>query len=371
MHRLQVYLKENNYEVQIGPNLLSHIGNQLKTMGFCGKSVIITNPALKTLYGNKLKTNLKKASLDPYMLEVPEGEEHKSLEQAGRLYYELSNIQTERMTPVLALGGGVIGDLAGFIAATYMRGVPFIQVPTTLLAQVDSSIGGKVAVNHGHLKNNIGTFYQPKLVISDISTLKTLPEKEIINGLAEVIKYGVIRDKELFKLIEDNLNGLKMMESGLMQEVVFRCAAIKAVIVEKDEKDLGLRNILNYGHTVGHALESVSGFRIKHGEGVAIGMVAAGMISNRMGILSQLELDRIISIVKETGLPSGIAGLNIEKIMQVIEYDKKKVKGKIRFILPETIGKVFINDDVSQVLVRQVLEDLNEEAQDLCDGYPK
>jgi 3-dehydroquinate synthase len=358
MRKLNVNLNQNSYEIWIGKGILNGVGDQLQARGFRDKAVIITNPTVKALYGEALNDNLQKAGFAAKILEVPDGEENKSLEQAGILYYQLSDFQAERMTPIIALGGGVIGDLAGFVAATYMRGVPLFQVPTTLLAQVDSSIGGKVAVNHGQLKNNIGTFYQPKLVMSDISTLKTLPDKEILNGLAEVIKYGIIRHSDLFRLIDRNIEKLLSVDENLSEEVVYRCASIKSEIVEEDEKDLGLRNILNYGHTVGHAVETVSDFQIKHGQGVAVGMIAAAMISQKSGILSADEAEKIKSIISRAGLTSTISGLDVKKIMLAMQHDKKKAGGKIRLILLKTIGEVLISDETDSGLVEQVLRDL-------------
>jgi 3-dehydroquinate synthase len=281
------------------------------------------------------------------------------------LYAQLAAFKAERQTPVLALGGGVIGDLAGFVAATYMRGVPLMQLPTTLLAQVDSSIGGKVAVNHGQLKNNIGTFYQPRLVISDLSVLKTLPEEQVENGLAEIIKYGLIKDKGLFEFIDSNLAALKSLDGKVTGEVVSRCAAIKAGIVEKDEKDLGLRNVLNYGHTTGHALETVSKLKVSHGRGVAVGMLAAGMISQKMGILSAAELAKTRALLIAAGLPVKISGLDIAKILEAMKSDKKVAGGKIKFVLLKSIGEVFLSDNVSIGLVEQVLKEIYEETRDL------
>lgn len=365
MKKIQVALANNSYEIRIGSNLLGQIGRQMRERGLVGKAVIITSPTVKALYGEQLRSSLQDTGFDPETLEVPDGEEYKSLDEAGRLYTRLSEIQAERNTPVVALGGGVIGDLAGFVAATYMRGVPLVQAPTTLLAQVDSSIGGKAAVNHGRLKNNIGAFYQPVLVTADISTLKTLPEKEIVNGLAEVIKYGVIRDRQLFQMIEDNLDKIKSLEPGPLEEIIYRCAGIKAGIVEKDERDQGLRNILNFGHTVGHGIETASDFRIGHGNAVAVGMTAAGMIAERMGIFPRPDLERLKSVLAGAGLTVSIRGLSSETIAQAMKHDKKKIGGKIRFILPRSIGKVEINDEVSTDLVEWVLEELNEEAQDL------
>jgi len=361
MRKVEVRLGTNSYEVYIGSGLLMQAGHQLKENGFTDKLVIITNPIVKGLYGDALKQTLIAEGFRITFLQVPDGEEQKSLEVAGRLYTELTDFYAERMTPILALGGGVIGDLAGFVAATYLRGVPLIQIPTTLLAQVDSSIGGKVAVNHGQLKNKIGAFYQPKLVISDISTLRTLPTKVVTDGLAEVIKSAVIGHKELFTFLEKNLNNAKSLDDEALEEVVFQSAKIKAEIVEKDERDLGLRSILNYGHTVGHAIESVSDFKVEHGEAVAIGMLAAARISNKQGILDKNELSRLESVIKRAGLPTQMPNLELKKIIQAIEHDKKILRGKIRFVLPKSIGSVFVTDEVSLSLVEEVLVDWNGE----------
>ena len=355
MKRVRVTLSNRSYEIHIASGLLACTGLKLKEIGFGGKLVIITHPTLKRLYGNTLQQNLTGEGFNVAILEVPEGEEQKSLKTAGRLYTELSNLYTERTTPILALGGGIIGDLAGFVAATYMRGVPLVQLPTSLLAQVDSSIGGKVAVNHGKLKNNIGAFYQPQLVISDIDTLKTLPDKELINGLAEVIKSAIIRDRELFAFLEANLDRIKGRDEAVLEEMVFRSARIKAEVVEKDETDLGLRNILNFGHTIGHAIETVSDFKTEHGTAIAIGMLAAANISNRLGILKSNELKRIKQIIKGAGLPAEISSHRVKEIIQAMRHDKKIVGGKVRFVLPRSIGEVFITDEVKSSLIEEVL----------------
>jgi len=361
MKRVRLRLGSNSYEVHIGSGILEQTGQRLKENWFTGNVVIITNPIVKGLYGDSLQQNLTGDGFRVVTLEVPDGEEQKSLEVAGRLYNELTNAYAERTTPILALGGGVIGDLAGFVAATYLRGVPLVQIPTTLLAQVDSSIGGKVAIDHGQLKNKIGAFYQPKLVIADIATLKTLDTKTLIEGLAEVIKYAVIQDRELLTYIEGNLDKIKSLDESVLEEIVFRSAKIKAGIVERDEKDSGLRAILNYGHTVGHAIESASDFKIEHGRAVAIGMLAAAKISNRMGILDQNEVLRLNRLIQSAGLPTKLPDLEVKDIVQTIKHDKKILRGKIRFVLPKLIGRVFITDEVSLSLVEQVLVDWNEE----------
>ena len=362
MRKVRVRLGSNSYEIQIGSGLLAQTGQQLKRIGFGDKLVIVTDPTVKSLYGDTLKQSLISEGFKVAILLVPEGEAQKSLETAGRLYHELTDFYAERTTPILALGGGVIGDLAGFVAATYMRGVPLIQMPTTLLAQGDSSIGGKVAVNHGQLKNKIGTFYHPKLTISDISTLKTLSPRELSDGLAEIIKHGAILDGEFFSYLEDNLDKIKSLDAQVLERVVSRSAEIKAGVVEKDELDLGLRNILNCGHTVGHAIESVSGLKIWHGEAVAIGMLVEAKISNKMGILDRDELVRLKSVIKGANLPTEIPDLEVAKIIQAMKHDKKILQGKLRFALPKSIGDVFITDEVSPSLIEQVLSDWNEES---------
>ena len=355
MKRVKVRLGKNSYEIRIGPGILAEVGRQLTESGFSDKLVIITNPIVNRLYGEALAQNLTREGFRVNILPVPDGEEQKSLGTAGRLYHELSNFYAERATPVLALGGGVIGDLAGFVAATYLRGVPLVQIPTTLLAQVDSSIGGKVAVNRDQLKNKIGVFYQPKLVISDISTLKTLPPKELANGLAEVIKSAMVWDKEFFAYLEMNLDRIKSLDDRELEETVFRSAKIKAEIVAKDERDLGLRNILNYGHTIGHAIESAADFSIGHGEAVAIGMLTAARISNRLGILDQNELSRLRNLIQRASLATETPALELGKIIQAMRHDKKILEGRIRFVLPKAIGEVLITDQVSPSLVEQVL----------------
>lgn len=360
MKKVRVKLGSAGYYIHIGAGLLKQTADKLKEIGGSDKLVIITDPAVKSLYGSTLKQSLASNGFKVLILEVPEGEEQKSLETAGRLYHELTDFHAERMTPILALGGGVIGDLSGFVAATYLRGVPLVQIPTTLLAQVDSSIGGKVAVNYGLLKNRIGAFYQPGLVISDITTLKTLRAEELSDGLAEVIKYGVIQDEEFFTYLEQNLDRIKALDDQALETIVFRSAKIKAEVVEKDERDFGLRNILNYGHTVGHAIESVSDFTVSHGRAVAMGMLVAARIANKMDILEQREVTRLKSLINRAGLPTEIPRLQVKKLIQAMTHDKKILQGKIRFILPKSIGNVFISDEVSPSLVEQSLTNQNE-----------
>jgi len=363
MTKIGITLSGTRCDVCVGPGLHAQTARWLRELGFSKRVVIITDSAVKRLYGTALEQYLVSDGFKVVILEVGGGEEQKSLQTALGLYNQLSDVYAERTTPILALGGGVIGDLSGFVAATYLRGVPLVQMPTTLLAQVDSSIGGKVAVNHGQLKNRIGAFYQPSLVISDTATLGTLGSREFANGLAEVIKSAVVWDKEFFAYLENSIDRIRALDGEALEETVVRSVRIKTEVVERDEKDLNLRNILNYGHTIGHAIETVSDFAIGHGEAVAIGMVAAARISNEMGVFDGGELVRLRSLIGRAGLPTEMPGLEAEAAVQAMRHDKKIHEGKLRFVLPRTIGEVFTTDEVSPSLIEEVLTcRKNEEA---------
>ncbi len=355
MQNVKIELGANSYEIRVGSGLLAQAGLWLKEMGFSGKAVIITDNTVKSLYAGALEKGLVEAGFEVCILEVPAGEEQKTLKSAGRLYDALNEVYAERTSPILALGGGVTGDLAGFVAATFMRGVPYIQVPTTLLAMVDSSIGGKTAVDHGHLKNVVGAFYQPKLVVADIDTLKTLPEAELSNGLAEVIKHAAIKDKYFFDFLNINMKKIREIDPPVLEKMVVQSARIKAGVVARDEKETGLRAILNYGHTVGHAIEAVSDFRLKHGEAVAIGMVAEAKISHRLGKLDSSAVARLEKVIGEAGLPVQVPKLDKKKLMQAMGHDKKVRQGRLTFVLLKSIGEACINDDVDPALVQEVL----------------
>jgi len=355
MKKVKVELDSHSYEIRIGADLLARTGLWLKEKGFSGKAVIITDTTVKDLYGDTLSQGLTNAGFNVTTLTVSPGEEQKSLQTAGRLYRDLARAYAERTTPILALGGGVVGDLAGFVAATYMRGVPLVQVPTTLLAQVDSSIGGKTAVDHGQLKNIIGAFYQPMMVIADVDTLKTLPAAEMTNGMAEVIKSAAVMGGGLFNFLDVRVVKAKPLDAAVLEKIVQETARIKAGIVEKDEKDSGLRGILNYGHTIGHALETVTDFQLQHGQAVAIGMVAAAKISSLMGFLEADDALRLKDVIRRAGLPTEMPDLNVAEIIQAMQHDKKVKQDKIRFVLLKSIGEAFITDEVSPSLVEEVL----------------
>jgi 3-dehydroquinate synthase len=358
MKKIDVRLGQNSYSIYIGAGILVQTGQKCKELGLKDKAVIITNPVVNRLYGKTVEKSLMEAGFQVTVLEVPDGEASKSLESAGKLYQQLAECGAERSTVILALGGGVIGDLVGFTASTYMRGVPLVQLPTTLLAQCDSSIGGKTAVNHGKLKNEIGAFYQPKMTIADTSTLKTLPQGELISGLGEVIKYAVIKDENFFTYLEKHLDLIKALDDNVLEEIVAKSAGIKAVIVESDEQDLGPRNILNFGHTVGHAVETVSDFQVAHGQGVSIGMAAAAKIGLELNLMSENNVNKLIKLLDKAGLMTRLPPIDIKQILIAMRYDKKVQSGKIRFILPRTIGEVIITDDVNPATVEKVLTEM-------------
>jgi 3-dehydroquinate synthase len=267
----------------------------------------------------------------------------------------------DRETCLIAFGGGVVGDIVGFVASIFMRSVPYIQIPTTLVAQVDSSIGGKTAVDLPHGKNLLGTFYQPCAVFADLSFLETLPEKEFNNGLSEIIKYGIIDDEEMFRTLERNMDAIKSKDSKLLLNIVESCCRIKKSIVEIDEKEQGLRRILNFGHTLGHALENISQYTITHGEGVALGMIAAARISEKMGYLERDETKRIEALIRSTGLPVEIpTSLDRDKIIARLRMDKKKKGDIVHFVLLKKIGMPFINGNIEQKLIAAVIEEMKK-----------
>lgn len=341
--------------MRVGESLLERVGLWLREKGYSGKAVVVTDIIVKELYADVLGRGLTNAGFAVTLMEIPAGEKYKTLETAAEIYDKLTGAYAERTTPVLALGGGVIGDLAGFVAATYMRGMPLVQVPTTLLAQVDSSLGGKTAVDHGRLKNIVGVFYQPAMVVADIDTLKTLPRDEFASGMAEVIKAAAARNANLFKFLESNIVKARELHADVLEDMITEAARIKAEIVARDEREQNVRAILNFGHTVGHAVEAVSGFALKHGQAVALGMMAAARISSRMGFLDESEVVRLEKLILAAGLPVKMPGLDKEAVMEAMRHDKKVRGDKIRFVLLKSIGNAFISDEVDLDLVREVL----------------
>jgi len=358
MKIVQVKLGRHSYPIYIGVDL-KNLGQTLtKYFGPTRKTVIVTNKLLFNLYGKILEKSLKTAGYQVSTIFVPDGEKYKTLAQAEKIYATLLKEKIERFTPLIAFGGGVIGDLAGFVAATFLRGIPLIQVPTTLVAQVDSSIGGKVAVDLPEGKNLIGAFYQPLFVWVDLKVLKTLPAEEMRNGFAEVIKYGIIKDAKLFIFLERWSFDIGHLSLKFLEEIVYCSCKIKAEIVRKDEREeTGLRRILNFGHTLGHALETITKYRVyKHGETVSIGMVCATKIAEEMKLIKKEEMVRILNLLKKVGLPAKWPKrYKLEKIYPYLEYDKKVKDGKINFVLPVKIGQVVIRDDVPKKILQKVL----------------
>ena len=341
MRTLTVNLGSRSYPIHVGEGLLLQAGELLQ-QARCGEKVgIITNPTVAGLYLKPVQEALRRSGFQVIPVLLPEGEEHKNLKSLSAIYDRLISERFERSSCLIALGGGVIGDLAGFAAATFLRGIPYVQVPTTLLAQVDSSVGGKTGINHREGKNLIGAFYQPKLVLIDVGTLRTLPRRELLAGLAEVIKYGIIEDPQLFGLLEEKLEGLLALDRDLLVETIAVSCAIKAKVVEKDEREEDYRSILNFGHTVGHALESLTGYeKFLHGEAVAIGMTLAASISVREGFLDEESFRRIHALITRAGLPTRLPShMNPQELVKRMEVDKKSAAGRIKFVCCAGIGK--------------------------------
>ncbi len=357
MEKIRVKLGERSYDICIGSNILKDIGSRLKSNSTSPRTAIISNPTVYKLYGKIVLNSIKAAGFDVIPVIIPDGEKYKDINTVQKIYGELLKHRLDRKSALVALGGGVIGDITGFVASTYMRGIAYIQVPTTLLAQVDSSVGGKTGVNHKLGKNMIGTFYQPKLVWIDIDTLKTLPERELLAGLSEVIKYGVIKDKKLFEFLENNMRKIFYLDKNALSHIIRRSCEIKAEVVSRDERELGLRAILNYGHTIGHAIETVTGYKkFLHGEAVAIGMHLEAKIAEIMGLLKIHDVLRIKALIDSFGLPSEMPSrMNITSLMPSMQLDKKAVAGELKFILPEGIGKVRIQKGIDVSIIKEIL----------------
>lgn len=357
MKTVRVNLGRRSYSILIGNGLLKSLGSCMKEYNFEKKVLLISNPTVFNLYGGIVKESLSNSGFTVVAAEIGDGEEYKTLATAEKLYDVAFSNELDRRCPVVALGGGVVGDVAGFVAATYLRGVPFIQVPTTLLAQVDSSVGGKVAVNHPRGKNIIGAFYQPGLVLADTDTLTTLPARETKSGLAEVIKYGVIWSAEFFTWLEENMDKLLVGEREALAAAVHESCRIKARVVEEDETEQGLRAILNFGHTVGHAVEALTEYKVyTHGEAVGIGMAAAARLAETMVLLEAAHREKIENLVRRACLPADIPpGLSPEEMLESIYHDKKVTGGRLTFVLPESIGKVVIRKDIDEAAVKGVL----------------
>lgn len=357
---VRVGLGKRSYDIAIHPGGLTQLGQYLKDLGFSGKVGIITNPVLQGLYGRTVEQSLKGAGFQSHMISIPDGERAKTLRWVAHILDQLMEQRFERQSVLVALGGGVIGDLTGFVASVYLRGIPFVQVATTLVAQVDSSVGGKTGVNHPLGKNMIGAFYQPSLVLLDTQTLGTLPTREWIAGLAEVIKYGMIADRNFFTFLENHMDDIVGMEQSALHHVVKRCCEIKASVVAKDERESGLRRILNYGHTIGHALESLGKYKkYIHGEAVGIGMVWEADLSQTLGLCSKQVVARQRDLVKRAGLSTELPTLTFRDLWAAMLHDKKVAQGRVYCVLPKAIGKVTV-DPLDQKAVKSWFNQLGK-----------
>lgn len=354
-------MRERSYNVFIEKDL-NRLSRQLRILDLGTDAVVVTNSRIVSLFGDELLKSLAQAGLKFKFSIVPDSEKAKSVEEAIRLLRVVSRLDGKgKRLFLIAFGGGVIGDLSGFVASIYRRGIPYVHIPTTLLAQVDSSIGGKTAIDLPTGKNLVGSFYQPKLVYINISFIKRLSERDFISGLSEVIKYSIIKDRLLFKYLEDNRDEILRRKEKYLFEIVRRCAKIKASIVSGDEKEeKAIRTILNFGHTIGHAIETATNYSniYSHGEAIAIGMIAASCLSSKMGYLLKADLLKIEKLIGSFGLPNKLKGVNVDKIIRALAYDKKFIHGVTRFVLPIRIGKVVIKENVLESMIREELNRL-------------
>jgi len=342
---VHVNLADRSYDIRIDQGSLTQIGADLQACGFPKRVAIVTNPTVADLYLEQVRSSLDQAGFVAVSHLIPDGEQFKSIATLESIFDFLIEGHFDRHTGLVALGGGVVGDIVGFAAACFLRGIPFAQVPTTLLSQVDSSVGGKTAVNHPLGKNLIGAFYQPRFVAIDVDTLASLPEREYSAGLAEVIKYGVIRDRAFFDWLRGHVPELSSRDRGVLVEAVTRSCQIKADIVERDERESSVRAYLNFGHTLGHAVENLVGYgTIKHGEAVAVGMVAAARISQHLQLCSEEDVNALSELLSAVGLPVELPSFTLQEYLETMYRDKKVHAGKLRFVVNLGIGSCEVRE---------------------------
>ena len=359
MLEIAVNLASRSYHILVGSGALGAAGPELARLGLGRKVAVVSDPAILRLHGPAVIESLRAADFHPVEILLPEGEQAKTLEVARQGWEHLLEAGCDRTSTVVALGGGAVGDLAGFVAATYMRGINFVQIPTTLLAQVDASIGGKTAIDHPRAKNLIGAFHQPRVVIVDPAVLTTLPEREFRSGLAEVIKHGIVLDPAYFDDVEQSVPALLRRDLPTLERVVAGSCRIKASVVERDEKEAELRHVLNYGHTIGHALEAVTGYgRWVHGEAVSLGIVAEARLAERLGIAKDQTTERQIRLLRAVGLPVSGLGATPEAIVDALGRDKKARDGRVPFIFAPEIGSFRLVFDVPRAAVLETLQEL-------------
>ena len=360
MHVVPVSLGARSYRILIGNQLLPRLGIECKKLALGKKCIVITDRNVGPLYSRFAVEHLNKAGFETHEIRIPAGETAKNLTVVEDCYNKFAEQQIERKSFVLALGGGVVGDLAGFVGATYLRGLAFVQVPTTLLSQVDSSVGGKVGVNLRAGKNLVGAFYQPRLVICDLDVLKSLPDREFRAGLAEVIKYGIIHDASLFRNLERNLGAVLRRDPRVLARIIARCCEIKAEVVGQDETESGLRAILNFGHTIGHGLEAISGYgKYLHGEAISIGQIVAARLSQKLFGLPASESERIRSLFAASGLPVSVklTKVQMDRLFAAMKLDKKVSAGEVKFVLARKIGQVEFGQSVPRSIIEETLHE--------------
>lgn len=356
-YTLDVGLGDRSYPIFIEDGIMATVGADLAKRKIAKRFAVIADDNVARLYGSTLMRSLSEAGIAAELLTFPQGEASKNLQVFAGLASRLAQLGIDRKDGLIALGGGVTGDLTGFLAASYLRGLPFVQVPTTLLSQVDSSVGGKTGVDLPEGKNLVGAFYQPEVVYIDTAVLTTLPLGELIGGLAEVIKYGVIRDFDFFVFLERHLDQILCLEQASIQQMIFTCCRIKAEVVAEDERESDIRRILNFGHTIGHAVEAASDYSIIHGMAVAIGMVAALRLAVACELCKKSDAGRVAALINAYGLPTEIpADLDRQRIKKYLLTDKKTVAGSVFYVLPTTIGKVLITNEVSEAQLESVLQ---------------
>lgn len=352
---IRLSLSGHAYEITVRPGLLADAGARVRALSKSSKSIVITDTNIPLAAVQGLRDSLASAGFSSHVATVPAGEEHKSVASVLHLFDEILPLKVDRQTPIISLGGGVIGDMTGFVAATLLRGVPFVQIPTSLLAMVDASVGGKTGVNHAVGKNLIGAFHQPIAVLIDPNVLKTLPNRELRGGLAECIKHDLIRDAEAFKRLERDISRALSLDIDYLSELVAHNVAIKARVVEADPFEHGERAHLNFGHTFGHAIESVSHYGYSHGESVALGMAAAATLCLSLGLLNESEHRRILAVIQKAGLPVSGLQLDPDAVVNAMAFDKKVSGGKLRFVLLDGIGRAIVRDDVPVDWVRNAV----------------
>jgi len=359
MIEIPVNLGQRSYPIFVGAGAFARVGPELAKRGVGRRAVLVSDQTIAKLHADPVLESLAHAGFDVARIMVPDGEKAKRLEVAGDLWDRLLDVGCDRTSTVVALGGGAVGDLAGFVAATYMRGMNFVQVPTTLLAQVDASIGGKTAIDHPRGKNLIGAFHQPRIVAADTVALTTLPGREFRSGLAEVIKHGIVLDASYFAELERDLRPLLARDLATLDRVVAGSCRLKAGVVERDEQEAELRWVLNYGHTVGHALEAATDFgRWAHGEAVSLGIVAEAMLAERLGIANGETTERQIRLLAAVGLPVRGLGVSPAAVVDALSRDKKRRDGRVSFVFAPRIGAFRIVPDVPRDAVEQVLNEL-------------